>query len=211
MVPKQILLYYTIKTRNQSQTNPRNHPNPANTNQMASPPSLLGPPTLRHTNLKTPQKLPQILTFPTLTPTLDLFFKPTANLDQNLVTHYVQQAWQRDPLTALKLIFNLSLVNRDVFFSAVERLKENHLNTLSLNLQNSLRFGCLSVLPQLLNNWVLKKKVRMAQYQRPRPWPYSMKKKNVEKNNMEGDLRKDKHIIRGKRVVKIYNSVCKAS
>ena len=67
--------------------------NPANTNQMASPPSLLGPPTLRHTNLKTPQKLPQILTFPILTPIIDLFFKSTANLDQNLVTHYVQQAW----------------------------------------------------------------------------------------------------------------------
>ena len=32
-----------------------------------------------------------------------------------------------------------------------------------------------------------------------------MKKKTVEKNNMEGDLRKDKHIIRRKRAVKIYN------
>ena len=55
---------------------------------MAPPlaPSLLGPLALRHTNPKTPQKLPQNLTFPTLTPTLDLFFKPTANLDQNLVT-----------------------------------------------------------------------------------------------------------------------------
>ena len=29
-----------------------------------------------------------------------------------------------------------------------------------------------------------------------------MKKKTVEKNNMEGDLRKDKHIIRHKRAVK---------
>ena len=83
---------------------------------MVPPPSILGPLTLRHNNPKTPQKLPQILTFPSLTPTLDLFFKLTANLDQNLVTHYVQQAWQRDPLTVLKHIFNLSLVNRDVFF-----------------------------------------------------------------------------------------------
>ncbi|KAK9988563.1 hypothetical protein SO802_028802 [Lithocarpus litseifolius] len=128
------------------------------------------------------------------------------NLDQNLVTHYVRQAWQHERLTALKLIFNLSLVNRDVFFSAVEWLKENHLNTLSLNLQNFVRFGCLNVLPQLLNNWVLKKKVRMSRYHWPRPWPYSMKKKTVEKNNMEGDFRKDKHIMRGKRAVKIYNS-----
>ena len=83
VAPKQILLYYTIKTRNQSQTNLIIHLNPANRNQMAPPRSLLGPPTLRHTNPKTPQKLPQILTFPSLTPTLDLFFKPTTNLDQN--------------------------------------------------------------------------------------------------------------------------------
>ena len=91
-------------------------------------------------------------------------------------------------------------------FSAVEWLKENNLNTLSLNLQNFVCFGCLNVLPQLLNKWVLKKKVRMSRYHLPRPWPYSMNKKTVEKNNMEGDLRKDKHIIRGKRAVKIYNS-----
>ena len=31
-----------------------------------------------------------------------------------------------------------------------------------------------------------------------------MKKKIVEKNNIEGDLTKDKHIIRCKRAVKIY-------
>ena len=31
-----------------------------------------------------------------------------------------------------------------------------------------------------------------------------MKKNTVEKNNMEGDLRKDKHIISYKRAVKIY-------
>ena len=90
VVSKQILLYYTIKTRNQSQTNPRIHLNPANTNQMAPLPSLLGPLAICHTNPKTPQKLPQILNFPTLSPTLDLFFKPTVNLDQNLVIHYVQ-------------------------------------------------------------------------------------------------------------------------
>ena len=164
--------------------------NPANTNQMAPPPSLLGPPALRHTNPNTPHKFIQILTFPTLTPTIDLSFKPTANLDQNLVTHYVPQASQHNPLTALKLIFNLGLVNRDVFFSIVQWLKENHLNTLSLNLQNFVRFGCLIVLPQLLNNWVLKKKVRMSWYHRPQPWPYSMMKKTMEKNSMDGDLRK---------------------
>ena len=39
-----------------------------------------------------------------------------------------------------------------------------------------------------------------------RPRPYSMKKKTMEKNNIEVDLRKDKHVIRGKRAVKIYNS-----
>ena len=188
------------------QTNPRNHLNPTNTNQMVPPPSLPGPLTLRHNNPKTPQKLPQILTFPSLTPTLDLFFKLTANLDQNLVTHYVQQAWQRDPLTVLKHIFNLSLVNRDVFFFCCWIFEGNHLHTLSLNLQNFVRFGCLNVLPQLLNNWVLKKKVWMPRYHRPRLWPYSMKKKTVEKNNVDEILRKDKHIIRSKRAVKIYNS-----
>ena len=46
----------------------------------------------------------------------------------------------------------------------------------------------------------------MSRYHWPQPWPYSMKTKTVKKNNMEGDLRKDKHIIRGKRDVKIYNS-----
>ena len=157
---------------------------------MAPPPSLLGPPALRHTNPNTPHKFIQILTFPTLTPTIDLSFKPTANLDQNLVTPYVPQASQHNPLTALKLIFNLGLVNRDVFFSIVQWLKENHFNTLSLNLQNFVRFGCLIVLPQLLNNWVLKKKVRMSWYHRPQPWPYSMMKKTMEKNSMDGDLRK---------------------
>ena len=76
VVSKQILLYYTIKTRNQSQTNPRNHMNPANTNQMAPPPSLLGPPALRHTNPNTPHKFIQILTFPTLTPLLTFPLNP---------------------------------------------------------------------------------------------------------------------------------------
>ena len=46
----------------------------------------------------------------------------------------------------------------------------------------------------------------MPRYHRPRFWPYSMKEKTVEKNNVDEILRKDKHIIRSKRAVKIYNS-----
>jgi hypothetical protein len=71
-------------------------------------------------------------------------------LEPDGLTHYLKEAWNHDPHTTLKLIFNLGLVNEDCFMDALLWLNDYHSKTLALNLQGFSQFGYLDLLPELL-------------------------------------------------------------
>uniref|UniRef100_A0A2N9J8W1 Uncharacterized protein n=1 Tax=Fagus sylvatica TaxID=28930 RepID=A0A2N9J8W1_FAGSY len=166
-----------------------------------APPSLHGPPALHRpatsTKPKTAQTLSQqpspTLILPTSTPTLDLFFKSTKDhLDPTYMNQYLEPAWNHDPLTTFKLIFNHALVNKECFIASLLWLNQHHPKTLALNLQGFSRFGYLNFVPEILYQ-IMKQKFNTENLR------YSWSRQN--KNKKKEDI-----ITCSKRAVKLYKS-----
>ncbi|KAI9170357.1 hypothetical protein LWI28_026751 [Acer negundo] len=130
---------------------------------MAPPlPPLLGPPLLHlpewsfsnYPITYTENTSPTFVT--TGNPFLDFFFHVVPDTPPRSLKHRLCSAWNHDPLTTLKLVFNLRGVrgtgksDTDGFYTAELWLHQNHPKTLAANVGSIAGFGYLKDLPEIL-------------------------------------------------------------
>ncbi|TXG55977.1 hypothetical protein EZV62_017290 [Acer yangbiense] len=170
-------------------------------------PPLLGPPWIHYPdNLPewfyssnypmtyTEKRSPTFLT--TGNPCLDFFFHVVPNTPPRSLKHLLCSAWNHDPLTTLKLIFNLRGVrgtgksDMDGFYTAALWLHQNHLKTLAANVGSIPRFGYLKDLPEILYQLVQGSDMRRKQKAE-----LAKKKKNI-KGAKEKPSREDRMMDR---------------
>ncbi|PKU69095.1 uncharacterized protein LOC110100310 [Dendrobium catenatum] len=93
-------------------------------------------------------------------PHLDFFFHVVPDSPRETVTTLLSAAWDRDPLTALKLVFQLRGVrgtgksDRESFYSSALWLHLHHPKTLALNLPSIAEFGYFKDLPEILHRLI---------------------------------------------------------
>uniref|UniRef100_A0A0E0M2Z4 TROVE domain-containing protein n=1 Tax=Oryza punctata TaxID=4537 RepID=A0A0E0M2Z4_ORYPU len=89
-------------------------------------------------------------------PCLDFFFQVVPDTPADRVRGLVAAAWERDPLTALKLVCNLRGVrgtgksDKEGFYAAALWMHEHHPRTLACNVAALAEFGYLKDFPELL-------------------------------------------------------------
>uniref|UniRef100_A0A7C9DN94 Uncharacterized protein n=1 Tax=Opuntia streptacantha TaxID=393608 RepID=A0A7C9DN94_OPUST len=89
-------------------------------------------------------------------PCLDLFFHLVPDTPADEATQMLQKAWDHNPLSTLKLIFNLRGIrgtgksDKERFFTCALWLHDHHPNTLTLNLEHVPHFGCFKDLVEIL-------------------------------------------------------------
>lgn len=89
-------------------------------------------------------------------PCLDFFFHVVPDTPADEVTQMLHKAWDHNPLTTLKLIFNLRGIrgtgksDKEGFFTCALWLHDHHPNTLALNLEHAPDFGCFKDLVEIL-------------------------------------------------------------
>ncbi|OMO77295.1 hypothetical protein COLO4_25232 [Corchorus olitorius] len=89
-------------------------------------------------------------------PCLDLFFHVVPDTPPESLKEMLRLAWAHDPLTTLKLIYNLRGVrgtgksDKEGFFTATFCLHNNHHKSLACNLDSLADFGCFKDLPEML-------------------------------------------------------------
>ncbi|PKA50867.1 hypothetical protein AXF42_Ash007522 [Apostasia shenzhenica] len=93
-------------------------------------------------------------------PLLDFFFHVVPDTPAQTLTSLLADAWERDPLTAFKLVFNLRGVrgtgksDREGFYSAALWIHRHHPKTLALNLPSIAEFGYFKDLPEILHRLI---------------------------------------------------------
>ncbi|XP_008236467.1 PREDICTED: uncharacterized protein LOC103335235 [Prunus mume] len=131
---------------------------------MVPPACLLGPPELHldhpiSTIIKPHEENPPLVkgrTFssnPPLNPCLEFFFKATIYSGKSRENPDEAKAWDRDPLTTLKLIFCLRMAgrpNKEAFYKSLVWLHKNHPLTLALNLKVFVELGWFKDLLEIL-------------------------------------------------------------
>lgn len=89
-------------------------------------------------------------------PLLDFFFHVVPDTPCHTLTQLLQAAWDRDALTALKLISQLRGVrgtgksDRESFYTAACWIHSHHPNTLAVNVNTLAQFGYFKDLPEIL-------------------------------------------------------------
>ncbi|KAI7991313.1 Uncharacterized protein L728 [Camellia lanceoleosa] len=194
---------------------------------MAPSLDLLGPPCLRRLppppaagGLNQPppppqpigqlQNLPPTL-LPPKNPCLDFFFSDSLLPNLN---HLLQEAWDHDPPTTLKIICSLRRArvvgkssaatdNNDVFFAAVLWLHQQHPLTLACNVRVFASHGCLKDLLEILLRVLEKPKDQRTEEKR--------EKRKERESALEVDenaraLKKKNEIEKAKRAVKMYET-----
>ncbi|KAK1553130.1 hypothetical protein Q3G72_029406 [Acer saccharum] len=102
-------------------------------------------------------------------PCLDFFFHVVPDTPPRSLKQRLCSAWNHDPLTTLKLIFNLRGVrgtgksDTDGFYTAALWLHQNHPKTLAANVGSIAGFGYLKDLPEILYQLVQGPDVRKNQ------------------------------------------------
>ncbi|KAI9170087.1 hypothetical protein LWI28_022387 [Acer negundo] len=115
----------------------------------------------------TENKSPTFLT--TGNPCLDIFFHVVPNTPATILKEHLRSAWNHEPLTTLKLIFNLRGVrgtgksDMDGFYTAAHWLHQNHPKTLAANVGSIPGFGYFKDLPEILYQLVQGPDVRRNQ------------------------------------------------
>ncbi|XVF43757.1 hypothetical protein PTKIN_Ptkin02bG0065800 [Pterospermum kingtungense] len=90
-------------------------------------------------------------------PCLDFFFHVVPNTPPNMVSDRLKSAWEHNPLTALKLVYNLRGVrgtgksDKEGFYASALWLFENHPKTLASNADSVANFGYFKDLPEMLH------------------------------------------------------------
>ncbi|KAG0461605.1 hypothetical protein HPP92_021570 [Vanilla planifolia] len=93
-------------------------------------------------------------------PHLDFFFQVVPSTPAETLTALLSAAWDKDPLTALKLVLHLRGVrgtgksDREGFYSAALWLHLYHPKTLALNLPSIAEFGYFKDLPEILHRLI---------------------------------------------------------
>lgn len=89
-------------------------------------------------------------------PLLDFFFQVVPDTPSDRVTELLEAAWNKDPLTALKLVCQLRGVrgtgksDRESFYAAACWIHSHHPKTLAANVDNIAQFGYFKDLPEIL-------------------------------------------------------------
>ncbi|MCI40876.1 plant/T31B5-30 protein, partial [Trifolium medium] len=90
-------------------------------------------------------------------PCLDFFFHVVPDTPSETLVQRLQLAWSHDPLTTLKLVFNLRGVcgtgksDRESFYNAALWLHQHHPRTLASNVPSlAADFGYFKDLPEIL-------------------------------------------------------------
>nr|XP_043630544.1 uncharacterized protein LOC122601875 [Erigeron canadensis] len=130
-------------------------------------------------------------------PCIDFFFHVVPDTPSLGVISRVESAWAHDPLTTLKLIFNLRGVrgsgktDKERFYIAALWLHYNHPKTLANNVESIVNFGYFKDLPEILYRLVTFPEVRQYEKQ---VW----RAKKLSKG--KGEARKRKSVLREERV-----------
>lgn len=89
-------------------------------------------------------------------PCLDFFFHVLPDTPSETIHQLLGSAWDRDPLTALKLVCHLRGVrgtgksDKESFYTAALWIHHQHPKTLALNIDHIARFGYLKDMPEIL-------------------------------------------------------------
>ncbi|GMH03908.1 hypothetical protein Nepgr_005747 [Nepenthes gracilis] len=89
-------------------------------------------------------------------PCLDFFFHVVPDTPADTLTNRLQQAWDHNPLTTLKLICNLRGVrgtgksDKEGYYTAAYWLHKHHPKTLACNVRSLAEFGYFKDLPEIL-------------------------------------------------------------
>ncbi|KAJ8749402.1 hypothetical protein K2173_018894 [Erythroxylum novogranatense] len=179
-----------------------------------APPSLLGPPELQNQSTTPPPQphqitageLPMGLT-ENMSGTflssgnlcLDFFFHVVPDTPSDSIIDRLRLAWLHNPLTTLKLIFNLRGVrgtgksDKEGFYTSAFWLHQHHPKTLASNIHFLDNFGYIKDLPEILYRLLEGPDVRKIQ-------------KDEWKQRKTGKSRKNKSKLSESREIKIVNN-----
>ncbi|KAL3501041.1 hypothetical protein ACH5RR_035490 [Cinchona calisaya] len=143
-------------------------------------------------------------------PCLDFFFHVVPDTPQEEIKRYLELAWEKNALTALKLVFNLRGIrgtgkgDREGFYASALWLHENHPKTLAFNLPSMAEFGyfkdMLEILYRLLEGADVREKewkeIQQNKWEKGDEWYLGRPKRNVE----------GFRIIQGKKGLERYNN-----
>ncbi|KAK2373876.1 hypothetical protein QL285_074880 [Trifolium repens] len=116
-------------------------------------------------------------------PCLDFFFHIVPDTPSETLLHRLQLAWSHNPLTTLKLVFNLRGVHgtgksdREGFYNAALWLHQHHPRTLASNVPSLVDFGYFKDLPEILYRFLHGSSIRKTQKQEWKQKKFESKKK----------------------------------
>ncbi|CAH9083516.1 unnamed protein product [Cuscuta europaea] len=126
-------------------------------------------------------------------PCLDFFFHVVPNTPPESLQQRLLSAWSHDPLTALKLIFNLRGVrgtgksDKEGFYSAALWLHGHHPKTLARNISHLADFGYIKDMPEILFRLLEGGNVRSSQKDE-----WSRRKSQARRSKMKPETVKKK-------------------
>lgn len=143
-------------------------------------------------------------------PCLDFFFHVVPDTPPETLTNFLKLSWDHNPLSTLKLIFQLRGVrgtgksDKEGFYTAAYWLHKNHPKTLALNVRHLSEFGYLKDLPEILYRLItdldvrrIAKKERKKKSKARYRYNYryrggrkvSLKQKNIKQGSREERIR----------------------